>query len=92
MKTTIDIPEQLYKKAKIRAVERGQTLKQLVLISLERELAAPETVTEPPGFYWASRKLRPGYKAALQAGAFSGGTDSTTIISEDRTSRDEALL
>ncbi len=26
MKTTIDIPEMLYKKAKIRAIERGQTL------------------------------------------------------------------
>ncbi len=92
MKTTIDIPEPLYKRAKIRAVERGQTLKQLVLISLERELEAPETVTEAPTSYWANRKLRPGYKAALQAGAFSGGTDSTTIISEDRASRDEALL
>lgn len=38
MKTTIDIPEALYKKAKIRAVETGQTLKQIVLTSLEKEL------------------------------------------------------
>jgi len=92
MKTTIDIPEQLYKMAKIRAVEQGQTLRQIVLSSLKHELEHPQTVEEAPTSYWAKRKLRPGYKAALQAGAFSGGTDSTTIISEDRTSRDEALL
>ena len=38
MKKTIDIPESLYKRAKIRAIERGKTLKQIVLASLEREL------------------------------------------------------
>ncbi|MCP5526905.1 MAG: hypothetical protein H7A47_08880 [Verrucomicrobiales bacterium] len=34
MKTTIDIPEPLYKQAKIRAVERGQTLRVLMLSAL----------------------------------------------------------
>jgi hypothetical protein len=87
MKTTIDIPERLYKKAKIRAVERGQTLKQVVLTSLERELDAPQAIEEAPASYWASRKLLPAYEAALKAGAFSGGTDSTQIISEERDAR-----
>lgn len=87
MKTTIDIPEPLYKKAKIRAVERGQTLKQVVLTSLERELAAPQTIEEASASYWANRKLLPEYEAALKAGAFSGGTDSTQIISEERDAR-----
>ena len=41
MKTTIDIPEPLYKQVKIRAVERGQTLKQVVLDALHRELKIP---------------------------------------------------
>ena len=35
VKTTIDIPDALYRKAKIRAVETGRTLKDLVLGSLE---------------------------------------------------------
>ncbi len=92
MKTTIDIPEALYKKAKIRAVETGRTLKDLVLTSLEKELDPPAKVGEAEVSYWANRKLRPDYEAALKAGAFSGGTDSTVIISEDRSSREDALL
>jgi hypothetical protein len=87
MKTTIDIPEPLYKKVKIRAVERGQTLKQIVLTSLERELEAPQAIEEAQSSYWANRKLLPEYEAALKAGAFSGGTDSTQIISEERDAR-----
>ncbi len=90
MKTTIDIPDALYKKAKIRAIERGQTLKQIVLASLEAELEPREDsakVAEKPKSYWANRKLLPAYEAALKAGAFSGGTDSTIIISEDRDAR-----
>jgi predicted nucleic acid-binding protein len=43
MKTTIDIPDALYKKAKIRAIERGQTLKDIVLTSLIKELKPPST-------------------------------------------------
>lgn len=38
MKTTIDIPEILYKRAKIRAVEQHTSLKKLMLNALEREL------------------------------------------------------
>lgn len=91
VKTTIDIPEPLYRKAKIRAVEQGQTLRQIVLISLERELDAPKTTQEAPTSYWANRKLLPEYEAALKSGALSGGTDSTVIVSEDRDSREDAL-
>jgi hypothetical protein len=92
MKTTIDIPEPLYKRAKIRAVETGQTLKQIVLTSLERELESPGRAAEPVESYLANRKLRPGFAGALKAGAFSRGTDSSVMISEDRSSREDALL
>lgn len=91
MKTTIDIPEPLYRKVKIRAIERGQTLKQIVLNSLEREMEVPKSVGEAPASYWANRKLLPEYEAALKSGALSGGTDSTIIVSEDRDSREDAL-
>ena len=87
MKTTIDIPESLYKKAKIRAIELGQSLKQVVLTSLERELEGTKTSDTPKVSNWANRKLLPEYEAALKAGAFSGGTDSTVIISEERDAR-----
>jgi hypothetical protein len=91
MKTTIDIPERLYKIAKIRAIEQGQTLRQIVLTSLERELKAPQTAQGAPASYWANRKLLPEYEAALKSEALSGGTDSSVIISEDRDSREDAL-
>lgn len=93
MKTTIDIPEALYKKVKFRAVELGQTLRQVVLDSLAKELEGRLAAEPKPGLsFWEKRKLLPAYKAALEAGAFSGGTDSAVIISEDRSSREEALL
>jgi hypothetical protein len=92
VKTTIDIPDALYKKAKIRAVERGQTLKEIVLTSLTKELEPqPANLTAGQSFN-ERRKLLPAYEAALKAGAFSGGTDSTQLISEDRSSREDALL
>jgi hypothetical protein len=87
MKTTIDIPESLYKRAKIRAVETGQTLKQIVINALQRELDPSGSMPAPSVSRWAQRKLLPEYEAAVQAGAFSGGTDSTEIISEDRDAR-----
>lgn len=92
MKTTIDIPDPLYRKAKIRAVETGRTLKQIVLTSLERELDPQASAPEGEPVTWVNRKLLPAYEAALKAGAFSGGTDSTVMISEDRSSREDALL
>ena len=48
VKTTIDIPDSLYKKAKIQAIERGLTLKDIVLTALERELNAPRAGAAPP--------------------------------------------
>ncbi len=92
MKTTIDIPEALYRKTKIRAVETGSTLRQIVLSSLSKELGvAIETPVEGQSFT-ERRRLRPEFKRLMEAGALDGGTDSTVIISEDRSSREDALL
>ena len=43
MRTTLDLPDELLKRAKIAAVERGTSLRSLVGAALERELgrAAP---------------------------------------------------
>jgi hypothetical protein len=40
MKTTIEIPDQLFRKAKSKAAENGQTLKDLVTEALQEKLVA----------------------------------------------------
>lgn len=40
MRTTIDIPDHIMKKAKIKAIEEGVTLKEYLIKSLEKELSA----------------------------------------------------
>lgn len=70
MKTTIDIPEALYKKAKIRAIESGQTLRELVVASLERELATPSAALPEKPSYWANRTMMPGFARLRAEGAF----------------------
>ncbi|CAN5767998.1 hypothetical protein BH11VER1_BH11VER1_39690 [soil metagenome] len=90
MKTTIDIPDELYKKAKIRAIERGLTLKQVVLTSLERELEVSSSLQEAPASYWANRQFLPEFEAAQKAGAYRpkpGDRDITDLISDDRDGR-----
>lgn len=90
MKTTIDIPEFLYKKAKILAIERGQTLKQIVLTCLEKELEPATEQAAKPASPWANRKLLPEFARLQAAGAFRprpGDRDITELISEDREDR-----
>lgn len=41
MRTTLDLPDALLKRAKIEAVERGTSLRDLVAAALERELDRP---------------------------------------------------
>ncbi|HUE96088.1 MAG TPA: hypothetical protein VMN39_05485 [Longimicrobiaceae bacterium] len=40
MKTTLEIPDPLFRRAKSTAAERGQTLKELVTEALQEKLAA----------------------------------------------------
>jgi hypothetical protein len=87
IKTTIEIPEDLYKKTKIRAIECGLTLKQIILKSLERELQVSPLPQEPVTSYWTNRKLLPEFAAAQQSGVYRpkpADRDITDRISEDR--------
>ncbi len=90
MKTTIDIPEPLYKKAKIRAIETGQTLKQIVLTSLTKELE-PATSSPVVGqSFMERRKLLPEFAKFEAEGAFTprpADRDITDLISDDRDAR-----
>jgi hypothetical protein len=88
MKTTIDLPEPLYRQAKIRAVQTGQTLKHLVIASLSREMTTP--VTEEGKSFGERRQLLPEFNRAMKAGAYRpapGARDITEMISEDRDAR-----
>ena len=42
MRTTLDLPDEILRRAKIEAVERGSTLRQLVIDALQREMAGTE--------------------------------------------------
>ena len=47
MKTTIDLPDALYRRLKIRAAESGVTIRELVVNGVERELSGePQLETE----------------------------------------------
>lgn len=46
MKTTIDFPEHLLRKAKITAVQRNTTLKELVFRGLEHVIHHPESTPD----------------------------------------------
>ena len=92
MRTTIELPDELYKAAKIRAVENQQTLKDLVVQSLQHEITTKsQSVKEPETPYWTRRPLRPKFQALKDNRKLNGGTDATLLLSEDRNSRENAL-
>lgn len=62
MRTTLDLPDDILRRAKIEAVERGSTLRQLVIDALHREMSAAEPprkrLTRPPVRLAADAPLR----------------------------------
>jgi hypothetical protein len=60
MKTTIEIPDLLFRKAKSAAAERGQSLKDLMTEALQEKLGARAPVDRPsePGWMRGFGKLR----------------------------------
>ncbi|MEO7241722.1 MAG: hypothetical protein ABIW85_02325 [Variovorax sp.] len=52
MRTTLDLPDDILRRAKIEAVGRGSTLRQLVIDALQREMGGAENprkrLTQPP--------------------------------------------
>lgn len=62
MRTTLDLPDDIVRRAKIEAVERGSTLRQLVIDALQREMAGADRprkrLTRPPIKLAADAPLR----------------------------------
>lgn len=79
-------PEERHGKLKAMAAARRRSVTQEKIHLIEAALASEESarVAEAPTSYWATRELLPEFEEALKAGAFSGGRDSTEIISIDR--------
>ena len=60
MKTTVEIPDLLFRKAKAKAAERGQTLKEFLSEALQEKLTtrASNARTEEPEWMKGFGKLR----------------------------------
>jgi hypothetical protein len=52
MKTTLEIPDQLFRKAKATAAERGQSLKEFVAEALQDKLTAGRSPSPPHEPEW----------------------------------------
>lgn len=87
MKTTIEMPDKLFRKAKALAALRGQSLKELITAAMERELASgePTTAREP-----AIKDYLAKLEAFAQTNAAAWKTDRTAenAIAEMRNARD----
>ena len=60
MKTTVEIPDPLFRKAKSKAAERGQTLKEFMTEALEDKLMRPgKAAGGEPDWMRGFGKLRP---------------------------------
>lgn len=85
MKTTIEIPDPLFRSAKAYAAERGQTLKELVAEALQSRLAAAKEgfATDEPRWMEGFGRLR---RLRLETARIQGVIDEAfeTIEAEDR--------
>ena len=80
----------MYRRAKILAVEEGQTLKQIVLRALKRELDGPTKDQHCQQTFSQRRRLLPSYSRYQAAGAYrpdTGHRDITELISDERDAR-----
>lgn len=77
MRTTLEIPDSLFKHLKTKAAMEGSTLRDLVVQLVERGLQAPViTETASPA---ALPSIRLGAPMALQASAFSNANLSALL-------------
>jgi hypothetical protein len=70
VKTTIEIPDALFRRAKSKAAERGQSLKALVTEALQEKLTArPGRVPVEPGWMQGFGRLRRLHKETARVQA-----------------------
>ncbi|MGH8671382.1 MAG: hypothetical protein ACREUA_05005 [Burkholderiales bacterium] len=85
MKTTVEMPDDLFRKAKAVAALRGQSMKQFITQLLQRELGAAHTPTTS-----ARKKTADTFSKELEALAaqvskeWKTGRDATDAVREQR--------
>ena len=82
-------PQDLHAKLRQIAARHRRSVTQETIHLIETAIATEETAPAASSSQskWATRRLLPEYEAMLKAGAFSGGTDSTIALSEERNAR-----
>ena len=86
MKMTVEIPEKLFREAKIVSAESGTTMRELVIRALTRELRNP-SVEEAQVPYFSARTPTKEYRALRNKGVFRGGQDSSIQVESERDER-----
>ena len=76
MRTTLELPDSLFKHLKTRAAMEGSTLRDLVVQLVERGLQAPDASESAPA---ALPSIRLGAPMALQAHEFSNANLSALL-------------
>jgi hypothetical protein len=66
MKTTLELPDQLFRKAKATAAERGQSLKEFVAEALQDKLAAGRGAAHEPEWMQGFGKLKHLHKETVR--------------------------
>ena len=64
MKTTVEVPDDLYRRAKAEAALRGRKLKDLIEEGLRLVLASPHTARKPPSL----AELMKGARGVVDSG------------------------
>jgi hypothetical protein len=83
MKTTLELPDQLVRKAKAMAAERGQSLKEFVTEALQDKLAGDDSRREQPEWMEGFGKLKHLHEETLRVQAIID-EEFETIEPEDR--------
>lgn len=74
MRTSLDVPDPLFRHLKARAALEGTSLRDLVLSLIERGLAVPADASPADSARDAPPSIRLGAPMALPAGEFSNAT------------------
>ena len=80
-------PEELHAQLRQIAASHRRSVTQETIHLIELAISIEKNVPPPVDAglsKWANRELLPRYKAMLKTGAFSGGTDSSIALSEER--------
>lgn len=81
MRTSLDIPDALFRHLKARAAMEGRTLRDLVLDLVEKGLNAPEPMPAPQRLH-ARPLLGTGEPIAASVGALTNAALSNAVLSD----------